>query len=334
MTTNITIKQISYVKGINSRLEFSITGVDNTIVNSMRRICVSCIPIYSFNNIKISENTSIYNNNYMKLRLRNLPVIGIMADDPIYVPKEKKVIVEEEITDNIMIQDDIDMETNGNLNSSSLKQLTMYLDITNTTNEIITVGTDNCKFYHTEKQIESPYTLPFCNNVPIIKLQPKQKIKLSAITELGIEEESSIFSPISIFTFKLIKDTYEIALESRGQLDEKKILQFIYDNLIHRLNKFLILVQSTSINNNLSGKILVEDIDHTLGNLISNGLMNHKKIKSAGYNMPHLLDNKILFHYELHKEDSIIDIIKDVVNKCIETFTNINNLIQKNIKLN
>ena len=331
----INIKQTSYIKGINSRLEFTITGVDNTIVNSLRRIAVSCIPIYSFNNITISENTSIFNNNYMKLRLRNLPVIGIMADDPIYIAKDKKIIIEEEITDNIMLQDNIDMDTDNKLNSSSLKQLTMYLDFTNNMNEIVTVGTDDCKFYHIEKQIESPYKKPLCNNIPIIKLQPKQKIKFSAITELGIEEESAIFSPVSIFTFKLIDNTtYDITIESRGQLDEKKILQFTYDNMIHRLNKFLTLVQSTNnITKNISGKILVEDADHTLGNLISNGLTCHKKIKFAGYNMPHLLDNKILFHYEFYKEDNIIDIMKEVVDKCIDTFTNINNLIQKNIKL-
>ena len=246
----ISIKMISWEKGINSRLEFNITGVNNTIVNCIRRIGLSDIPIYSFNDIKITDNTSIFNNNYMKLRLCNLPVLGIASDDPIYIKKEpillKKLDIEEE--------DEIDMSTNENINSSTLKQLTMYLDVTNNTNEIITVGTDQCNFYYMEKQIESPYKTIY-NNIPIIKLQPKQKIKLSAITRLGIESESSIFSPVSVFGFKQNDENdYNIYLESRGQLDEKTILHYVYLNLVNMLDKFIILIPS---NTSINGKIIL-----------------------------------------------------------------------------
>ena len=321
---NISIEQISWEKGINSRLEFKISGVNNTIVNCIRRMGLSCIPIYSFSDIKISENTSIFNNNYMKLRLSNLPVLGISSSNPIYIKKEKTVST---VTD-IEEDNEIDMNVNEDLNSSSLIQLTMYLDVTNTTNEILTVGTDSCKFYYMEKQIDSPYKTIY-DNIPIIKLQPKQKIKLSAITRLGIENESSIFSPVSIFSFKMIDDlSYEMYIESRGQMDEKTILHYIYMNIIDMLDKFIILIPD---DNSISGKILLDDAEHTLGTLIASGLQNHKKVKFAGYNMPHLLDNKILFHYELEEAYNIKDILIDVVNKFKKTFKIIDNLIEKNI---
>ena len=49
--------------------------------------------------------------------------------------------------------------------------------------------------------------------------------------------------------------------------------------------------------------------------------------------MPHLLDNKILFHYELYKNDNIKDILQDIVDKYKKIFTTINTLIDKHINL-
>jgi DNA-directed RNA polymerase subunit L len=327
----INIAKKSWTTGVNSRLELKIEGVDNTIVNCIRRVALSYIPIYAFKDIKISTNTSIFNNNYMKLRLSNLPVIGIISDNMIYIKKEKVVDDTIDETNEFNEINELDMSANEEIDSSSLKQLTMYLDKTNDTTEIITVGTDDCKFYYMEKQIESPYRMPYCGNIPIIKLQPSQVIKLSAITGIGIENESSIHSAVSIFAYQMIDDTtYNISLESRGQLDEKMVLKYSIHNILHLLDKFIGLMPS---NNDIMGKILLNDGDHTLGTLIASGLQTHKLVKFAGYNMPHLLDNKILFHYELYKADNIKDILNDVVEKYKKIFTMINSLIEKKITL-
>ncbi len=334
MSKNIEIKQISWDKELmSSRLEFEISGISHTIINTFRRVILSSIPIYSFNNITISENTSIFNNNYMKLRISNMPVYGIHSDNPIFVPAEKKddnKIVEENDLNDIDINPQDDQ-----INSSSLKLLTMYVDYYNNTDEIITVGTDDCKFYYIEKQIKSPYP----KNIPIIKLQSKQKFKMSAITELGIEDKSSIYSPVSIFSYKqLSDDKFIVIIESRGQIDEKTIIQYAYDNIKMILDNFLQLIPEK---NDSSGKFQMNNADHTLGNLISEGLQTHKDIKFGGYNCPHLLDKKIIFHYELNdsKNDSKNNSknnIKDILNEIIEDyqkiFLKINKLVQEKIK--
>jgi DNA-directed RNA polymerase subunit L len=332
MSKDIEIKQISWDKELmSSRLEFEITGVSHTIVNTFRRTILSAIPIYSFNNITISENTSVFNNNYMKLRISNMPVYGIYSDNPIFVPVEKKddnkIIEENDLNDiNINPEDD-------QVNSSSLKLLTMYLDYSNNIDEIITAGTDDCKFYYIEKQIKSPYP----TNIPIIKLQPKQKFKMSAITQLGTEESNSIFSPVSIFTYKqLSDDKFLVMIESRGQIDEKTIIQYAYDNIKMILDNFLTLIPENDTNNstNNSGKFQMNNADHTLGNLISEGLQSHKDIKFGGYNCPHLLDKKIIFHYELNEKtkNNIKDIMTEIVDDYQKVFLKINKLVQEKIK--
>ncbi len=319
--SKVIIKQISWDKDqMNSRLEFNIKGVNHTIINTFRRVILTNIPIYVFNKITISENTSIFNNNYMRNRIKNMPVYGIYSDNPIFTPS--KTVMKE--TEDLEL-DELDINNDININSSSLKQLTMYLDYFNNTDEIVTVGTNDCKFYYSEKQISSPYS----SNIPIIKLQPKQKFKMSAITELGIEEKNSIFSPVSIFSYKMnSEEDYDVYIESRGQLNEKKIFQYAFDNIKMMLTNFLILIPDKE---DINGKLQLNDGDHTLGNLISEGLQNHKLVKFAGYNAPHLLDKKIVFHYELNKNENIKDILTEIVNNYVDLFDSINKLIQKNI---
>ncbi len=316
---SINIKQISWEKKLfESRLEFEITGVNHTIVNTFRRVVLSDIPIYCFDNITITENTSIFNNNYMKLRLKNMPVIGIATDSPFYIPPKKKEVVETDL--------DVDISTDiGDLNSSSLKQLTMYIDYMNNTHDIVTVGTDDCKFYLAEKQIDSPYP----TNIQIIDLQPKQNFKASVITQLGNERVNSIYSAVSIFTYKMVSDdTYIVTLESRGQLDEKTILNHAYENIRRILNDFLGMIPDKE---DISGKLQMNNADHTLGNIISDGLRDHKMVKFGGYNSPHLLDDKIIFHYELKEKGNIKHIMTEIVSKYIDIFNTINKLINKNI---
>ena len=48
----------------------------------------------------------------------------------------------------------------------------------------------------------------------------------------------------------------------------------------------------------MKGEILILNEDNTMGNLISHGMQQHKDIKFAGYNLPHLLEEKVIIHYE------------------------------------
>ncbi len=213
--SKVSIKQISWNKEqMESRLEFNIKGINHTIINTFRRVILTSIPIYVFNKITISENTSIFNNNYMHNRIRNLPVFGISSDNPIFTKQ---------------------------------------------------INTDK-------------------------------------------------------------KETEDM------ELDEKKIIQYAYDNIKMILDNFLQLIPEK---NESSGKFQMNNADHTLGNLISEGLQNHKDIKFGGYNCPHLLDKKITFHYELndsHKNNNIKNIITEIVDHYQKVFLKINKLIQEKIK--
>ena len=81
---NITIKKLlNETELFDSRLELDISGnnINHIIINTLRRITMSEIPIYVFNKINIIDNTSIFNNNYIKLRIKNIPVMGICGGE-------------------------------------------------------------------------------------------------------------------------------------------------------------------------------------------------------------------------------------------------------------
>jgi DNA-directed RNA polymerase subunit L len=341
--SKIDVKVLNYESELgDSRLELQLKGdnIDYIIINSIRRTILSDIPIYAFNEFKFDKNTSIFHNNYLKLRYKYMPVWGI-ENTLDFLDNKDTINNNDAITTNIddEFDDDIDLNVDKNINSSSLKQLTMYLTFKNKTMDIITVSTSDAKYYYKESQIDNPYKNP----IPLVKLQPHQEISFSAVTQIGIEQTDAMFSAVSIAVYKQINDNeFDFILESRGQITEKRILIVALINLINRLNNFIkVLFENkkhdidlpnntqTVINNDiLEGMIMVNNEDHTLGNLIARGLQKHKKIEFASYNLPHPLDKKVIFHYKLNS-GNIKSVMKDVVDYYNELFTKIKDDISK-----
>lgn len=319
----------------NTRLELNIKGddINYIILNTLRRTIMTNIPIYAFTDFNIKKNKSIFNGNYMKLRLRNLPVWGIENKIDIFTPEKSNINIVENEDDNLIINEDMGDDNQNtkesNLNSSTLNQLTMFVDYTSTSKEIVTVTTDHAKFYFSEKKIESPYPVP----IPLVKLQPEQSITFSAITSLGIEKISAIFSAVSVcFYIEKSPNEYQFIIESKGQLDEKRIIEVAIINIINKLENVSKNISTIVDDSKLEGEIVLMNEDNTMGNLLTHGLQNHKAIKFAGYNIPHLLVDKAIIHYQLKSNGKINDIFNDVIDENIKLFKKIQSL-NKSIKL-
>jgi DNA-directed RNA polymerase subunit L len=309
----------------NSKLVVNIKGdsINYIIVNTIRRYILTNIPIYAFSKFNFSVNESIFNNNYLKLRLNNMPIWGILNNIDKYVVKNdnKEEVLNNEGINEALVEDDIDVEENVKLNSSTLNQLTMYINYKSKEKEV-TVTTNDAKFYYGEKNIQSPYKIP----IPIVKLQPNQNINFSAITDLGIEKINSIYSAVSVCFYKEINNNeYEFVVESRGQITEQRIIEVALINIINDMEKLIKLIPENQTSN--IGEIIIYENPNTIGNLISYGLQNHKKVKFAGYNVPHLLEDKVIINYELINEKiNIKDVFTEVIDYLLEIFKKIKKL--------
>ena len=341
----ININLIEYINELgNSRLEFKISGknIDYIIVNTLRRTILSDIPIYAFSEFKFNKNTSSFHNNYLKLRISMLPVWSIQNN--IDENKEKikstddneKNILLETIDINNDINDDInddnyekyDNTTNNLNNMTSLKQITMYVNYKNKTNDIVAVTTSEAMFYYNEEQITSPYKIP----ILLLKLNKNQEISFSVISTLNTEKNNIIYSAVSAIAYKQINDEeFDFFLESRGQITEKEILLLAIINIKNKMNNLLKLINNNNELNNLNeGTFEILNEGHTLGNLISRGLQKHKNIGFAGYNLSHPLSNKLKFHFKL-KKGNIKNIIEDVIDYYDNIFNTIKKLIETNL---
>lgn len=106
----------------------------------------------------------------------------------------------------------------------------------------------------------------------------------------------------------------------------KKILLIALLNIERRIKNFIKIINTTKFesDNNLEGKIEIQNEDHTLGNLITRGMQQHSEVEFAGYNLPHPLIEKVIFHYKIKntKKVNIKTILNDVVDYYIELIKN------------
>ena len=322
----VKISNISYEneKG-SSRLEFDLNGseISTAIMNTIRRTINTDIPIFAWTNFKFTTNTSIFHNNFIKNQIKNIPVWGIENKINFYEKyiTEKTIINEE---DNEYLEDNIDLTVDKTVDSTSLDQITMYVDYENKSNDYVSVTTDMVKFYY-GKQIENPYPIP----IQIVKLQPNQKIDFSVVSSIGIEKMSTIYTPVAIcvsFPKEGEEDTYTMKIESRGQISEKRILEVAFLNIIKKLKSILDIIEENEYN---EGEIQINNEDHTIGNLLSSGLQKHKNVQFAGYNMPHPLEKRVVISYKL-KSGKIKAILKEVIDDFIDIFNKISKLIESN----
>ena len=99
-----------------------------------------------------------------------------------------------------------------------------------------------------------------------------------------------------------------------------------------KIKNFIKLITNNNLNNSklseYEGMIQINNEDHTLGNLIARGMQQHENIKFAGYNLPHPLTKKVIFHYHIKENTNIKNILKDVV----DYYSNIFDKIKKKIE--
>jgi DNA-directed RNA polymerase subunit L len=319
----------------NSRLEVKLSGknINTTIINSIRRSILTFVPIYAFTNFKIQKNNTLINNDQLRLQINNIPIWKISNNHEIFIPSKK--VEEEDVLEDTGIQvrlendDNVDLETETSLVQSSLDQLTMYVDFANDGKENISVTTDNAKFYFGEKNIESPYKIP----INIVDLLPSQSITFSVVSELSTKyhSDNAIFSAVSVCFFKEIKDDeFILIVESRGQITEQRIIEVAIKNIINKLESTNKLIQEKDFGEDNFGEIIFANENHTLGNLLCEGLKLSDKIESANFIMGHLLDNKIKIGYKNKEKFKIKKIFDEIIKNYISIFQQI---IKKNTEL-
>lgn len=338
---------ISYKVPINSKLilEFKGEFETNVIINTIRRVILLEVPTYAFTqkSIEITENTSIYDNDYMRNRLSQFPV------------NDQKL--------ELLMLDEKDYETSN-------KNISIYINVINETDDIMLVTSNNFKIYEDFEEMKNKYSKE-CPLL-VLKLKPGEKFNCVMKAVLGIGYIDNIFSGASNcyfndFTTERItgkkienkENKKHLIIESQGQFDEYdlvlkacKIIVMKFENLKKKLenmiknkeiNEIKEIEKNKDLNveNSLTSELILEGEDHTIGKILSDFLKEDKKILASGVNKINRqqknISIKIAYYYidESNKQSyktSTNFIPVDTVYKQIDKIISLYIQIEKDVK--
>jgi DNA-directed RNA polymerase subunit L len=303
----------------SSSLKLILSGDDATLIfaNTVRRIALDNIPSYAFcsDSIIIEENTSIFNNDQLRLRWSQLPIFDVETDISFLHPKYWKVDYsdpnrEKHPLDTISIQ--------------------LFLNIQNTTNANMNVTTDHIKYYVDGELVDNPYKKS--GQILLIQLRPTEKIITTMTGVLGVGEKNNIWSALSTgFYDDETPNKVGLTIESSGQQDEMAILLKVCQNATQKLGHIEKIVMENydlpSVKNEQNLLIKIDDENHTFGNIINDQLQNHKNVEYCGLAKPDQLVKQIEIKLCTSTQNPLT-IFSEVITRLIKMF----NTFEKSLK--
>lgn len=279
---------------INSKLILEFTGkeISNEIVNTLRRITMDNIPTYAFapELIKISDNTTIFDNDMMRKRLSQLPVFNVDLDldylDPMY-------------------WQGVDFTDPKRPKHEKEKLMEISINVTNDTMENKSITTNDITYYFDGKEEKHHYDRA-CP-ILIIQLKPSDTFKCTMKAVLGTGERSNIWAASSLTFYddhstddikggflEKKPDKITFTVESQGMMDEFVIMNKACKFIIHKLktlkSELDARIKSKEIKDAQTIIFELAGEDHTLGNLVNWAFQSHPKIMFSGLAKPdHLI---------------------------------------------
>lgn len=303
-------------------LDFKGKDINNVILNTIRRVCFDDLPVYAFPSelINISANTTIFDNDMMKKRLSQLPVMDTPLD--LYYLDQS-------------FWRNVDFSDKKRLKHEKEKLIEVQINVTNDTQNIKNVTTNDIRYYEDGTEVFNKYN----KDTPIllIQLKPADSFKCSMRAALGTGDLNNIWAGASMVFYddhstddikggfiqnKDNKITFTI--ESQGMMDEYmlvlKACLYIQKKLLDIKTEIDKRVKTNEIKD---GKSIFFDLvneDHTIGSLINWAFQSHPDILFSGVATPdHLVklirlkvntDKKSPIPFMFEQIDYLIEIYK------------------------
>jgi DNA-directed RNA polymerase subunit L len=289
------VSQSSFLK-----LEFSGSDMNYCLMNTMRRVCLDDIPSYAFPKelVNITANNTIFNNDYMKLRLSNIPIHNIHKKngDLYYLnPKYWK---------NVIFTDP---------NREKHEKEIIYEMVFNTyndTNQVKNITTNDAKYYEDGEEININDRYSKDCPLLIIQLRPAETFKASMRSILSVGERDNIFSAVSTcyyddHTTDDIKglfienknNKFTFVIESQSNNEEYQILIKACRNIIKRIKLLKDEINRKIVSKEIDEKqdmiFIFDNEDHTIGGLVNYYFQEHPDIIFSGVSKPDSLIKSI-----------------------------------------
>lgn len=297
-------------------LKLSGKDVNCIFLNTLRRCMIDNIPTYAFppQNITIPKdgNTSVFNNDQMRLRLSQLPILDTKLELA-YLPNE--------------FWKNVDYTKERTLHPLE-KQIELNLNVNNTTNSVMFATTNDIKYYEDGQLIENKYN----QNYPIVlvELCPNQTFKCHMLSAIGVGENSAIWAGASNVYYKQVNEDYQMTIESNGQFDEYELLWKACKYMQFKMEEIKSLLESQPKPPSSSVELTLMDDTYTPGNIICDILQNRKDVSYAGIYKLNQLIKTVIIRIDYVKElDNPYAPIYETMNHIINMMKHTENLVYK-----
>jgi DNA-directed RNA polymerase subunit L len=296
----------------NSSIKIKLENITFHYANMLRRILKTYVPTYAFSaeNITIKKNSSIINNDQIRERFSNLPIM--------YVKNEEETVKKFlQLYDGEKIEDEF---------------LTMYISYKNKSGkmEAVTTDTSTVKFYYQGKEIKSPYPKPLL----LVKLHNGEEFECTCKAVLGLNleekfESPAIYEPVAACAYEQVEENlFILGYESKQQMSEKEAMRRALSCLIMRLEYLDNLVSEKVSEDSLKeGILLLPNEDMTLGGILGYILQVHPEMEFAGDYQPIISSRNMQIRYKC-KEN-----IKEIFSECVQVLIKSVNSLAKQLEL-
>ena len=290
-----------------------------SLANSIRRTILSDVETYAFDEIKITKNTGVMNDDFLKSRIELIPIIYNFKDDldslvfklniksnksiqKIYsgdiISNNNKIYFDKEILLNCLKNDE-ELNFEAKLKKGTSKQHEKW-------NQIGHLG---YKF----KEDDQKNKLIVKKNGEINKNYPNEKQrnylvnKFNNPTIVQFELESNENVDVKIYVYKSL----EVLIEK---------LKFIKESIKNENKSKIEILEYIPIKNTFDYHIL--DENHTIGNLLMNYSGLHKNLLSSSYQQLSNINTIIVLRLISNGNETptkiLYSIIDDIINNLID----------------
>lgn len=193
-----------------TKIRVIVRGIHRSYANAIRRFAISEVPTMAIDEVVILDNSSAM---YDELIAHRLGLIPLRTDLTRYVLPE-------------------DCDCKSTLGCPKCRVLLVLdAEAIDKTREV----------YSGELKSEDEIVKPINNFIPIVKLAPRQAIKLEAYARLGKGKEHAKWQPTTVSVLKPVteeEDVYMLYMESSGSLPAGEILTRAIEVLHKKLVEF------------------------------------------------------------------------------------------------
>ena len=320
---DIKIKEIKYQKhddllGSYLTLEFSGSDINTKFVNALRRVSMDDIPIYGFpaELINIEANTTIFNNDYMRLRLSQLPIFDVDSDLDYLERKYENA--------------GLNLNDINYVKYEKQKLIEVYINSYNNTPENMNITTNDINYLEDGEPVEK-----YSKKYPIllVQLRPNETFKAHMKAGLSNGMRSNIFAAASNCYYDDEDGKILFTLESQGQINEYKILEKSCRYILKKLDDFKEnfeekLKQSKEYEKNSTLLFEFDNEDHTMGEILNTVFQDNPKVLFSGLSKMSPLERKI--RIKIASEDSTNPL--EYMIESVQYLVNVYNQILKELK--